>query len=603
LDQFSNILISTQDQLEQLDFTDNAAYPALSQFFGHTLLTPPLFAVNLADHYVNNMASKTSAPKSQRSGSSGSKSAPIRKLAAAATAAVKLAAKQQDLRAARTNRSSARRPQSQRQNTIVATKRYSQPARSAPVAFDGKSLKPFMRVQTNVAGDSYRAHVLDRLDPIIINTPAQNVTGALLVQIPINTSVLGERLRRISSTYEYYKFITSRFHFVSSLGTIYGGSLLGFIDSDPVDQFNQGVTSLKEAAAHPSAAAHKIWNDFTWTAPPAPPGRVYVDVVSSDPASVRQQQQGSFVVMLDSAITLPGNDISYPLTLGNLYVEYVVDLSYPTIQSGFVGSFSQSSYVPAAPYSVSTDVYGQVFPFGAVLPDVVLANVGNRAIETQAVSTTGINSTGIILRPGVYNLTWGMEAKTSNAASCLLTHKIYSNRIAGLLLSPEAVDYAPTAPLNPIANGNSDTALTTRAGLHYTDGGVSGNTSRNASTRIVVPANDTQVWFPVLQVSTSQDLIVYSGFIEIVSTSPTLLEATSLAPSTASDDINSRLAAIEAKFSAADNTTVPLPIDSAVAPVSFQGRASHYDHEFAIITNESKSPLISREPPTPQRRK
>lgn len=249
---------------------------------------------------------------------------------------VRLAVERRDRRVtyAPSRRATASAPRSRQSKLITAM--------GAPVATASLSSKTFFN--TTMRGDDIIVHCCDRIpegvamDLATFTIPNINYPGSVLLKIPLNPSSMGERLRRLSSNYELYHFPSAQVHYAPARGTQTAGSLLGFFDQDPVDEFDAGARSLAEAAAHPLAHSVKIWEDGLWVMPPRPSGRFYVDRAANTSADLRLQDQGNFRIMLDvppdeSILTTGSNFV-----LGSIYVEYVCVLSKPTIQSNFVGT-------------------------------------------------------------------------------------------------------------------------------------------------------------------------------------------------------------------------------------------------------------------------
>jgi hypothetical protein len=171
---------------------------------------------------------------------------------------------------------------------------------------------------------------------LYIDSKEENVTGQRLLTIPINPTSMGERLRRLASCYETYRFQSVHVKFVGARGTGSEGTIAGFFDFDPVDTFDSGDLSLREASAHPSFAAHKVWEECIWRMPSPPKGRYYVGESGNTSADKRLQQQGNFHILIDVPT---GSVAAYPCTLGGIYFEYHCVLMKPTLQANFVGTF------------------------------------------------------------------------------------------------------------------------------------------------------------------------------------------------------------------------------------------------------------------------
>jgi hypothetical protein len=209
----------------------------------------------------------------------------------------------------------------------------------------------FRRAQV---GEDIVVHARDRLSPLSItvasgeNAADANYSGAVLVEVALNPESLGERLRREASVFEMFRFESASAVYEGATGSSAVGSILGFFDQDPVDQFDAGRRSLEEAAAHPGAHSVKVWEAGRWIMPPRIGGRFYVGTSGTTSADKRLQSQGTFRIMLDIPLAASAITTDVPTILGSLYMEYKIRLMKPTIQPNFVGTSDVITFTPDA---------------------------------------------------------------------------------------------------------------------------------------------------------------------------------------------------------------------------------------------------------------
>jgi hypothetical protein len=272
----------------------------------------------------------------------------------------------------------------------------------APVAYGSAQRTTFYRVSS--AGDDIIVHCRDRLPIVELDTTvdapeAINHAGKVLLEVPINPSSLGERLRRLSANYEFYRFENAIATYEGATGSSAIGSLLGFFDQDPVDGFDAGKRSLAEAASHPGAHSIKVWENGTWIMPPRVGGRYYIEGTGSTPADRRLQEQGTFRIMLDIPIggTIPTETHN---ALGSVYMEYTVRLMKPALQANFVGTCDLMSWTGEQKLSATSNNIIENYN-AADVPAVydVRSNAGT-VLEVNATST----GAAIAMSEGLWNV-------------------------------------------------------------------------------------------------------------------------------------------------------------------------------------------------------
>jgi hypothetical protein len=390
-------------------------------------------------------------------------------------------------------------------------------------------------------------HARDRLDNVFITTAAENIAGKRLFTLNINPETLGERLRRLASCFEMYAFESVQVRFESAFGTMVGGNILGFYDFDPVDTFDSGVSSLREAAAHARASAHKVWEEPVWHMPKPPSGRFYIDTKGGSDADKRLEQQANFHLMLDNAVELTSP--VYPLNLGALYIDYVCRLERPTIQPSFVGMYSSFDYDLN---NTSFDIPN--FNGGTWIPWATTAF--RDAAKTQMKGPLGITIVahptlagmyGFKLATGVYILSNLLVGSIPSATSHISPRwVIYSSIDSFSTPVTTPIAYYGDSPIinAPIPDAQGTTTPSSRLGIWAT---YTTATEKGLSwgTRLVVPADTTYLVCPaIIADGLSTAVIPSKRFSQTVLVAPPLGgDPEVMTPS--SDSLAARLSALE----------------------------------------------------------
>jgi len=407
--------------------------------------------------------------------------------------------------------------------------------------------------RTYSTGDTIRVHARDRLENVIIGAAAQNIAGTRLYTLKINPETLGERLRRLASCFEMYAFESVQVRFESAFGSMVGGNVLGFFDFDPVDKFDGGMQSLKEAAAHARAAAYKVWEEPTWVMPRAPGGRFYVDTKGGSDADVRLEQQANFHLMLDNAIDLTSP--VYPLNLGSLYIDYICRLERPTIQPNFVGMYSTFDYSLAnAAFNIPNNSAGAWIPWSYQTMRDASATTTKGPLGIQIVAhPAGLGGYyGFYLPTGVYVMSNEIICTVPATASTTLTTqwRIYSSADSYATPLTTPVAYYGDAPIinAPIPDMSGSVALAARLGI-VSSYSAAAEKGLAWGTRLVVPADVKYFVVPcVLTDGTSTAVLPTKRFSQTVMVAPPLGgDPEIITPS--SDSLAARLSLLEASLS------------------------------------------------------
>jgi hypothetical protein len=244
-------------------------------------------------------------------------------------------------------------PRSNNENLLGGRKRRKNGGkrRGVAVAYTRRNHRSFSK--TEMRGDSMLLHGADRLGQLIANPPGSqpnscNYSGFVLFEMDVNPGLVGERGRTLARTYEMFEFLEVKIWVEPSRPTSTAGSIAGFFDRDPIDQFD-GKSGIKEASTHESFGSYQIWQTATWQMPKLR-GKYYIQKGGTSNADVRQQNQATFRIMVDipmDADILPTDLANTPFTIGSIYISYTVKLSKATIQMPFVGTEDQF-YLPGA---------------------------------------------------------------------------------------------------------------------------------------------------------------------------------------------------------------------------------------------------------------
>jgi len=274
-----------------------------------------------------------------------------------------------------------------------------------------------------------------------------NYAGEQVTEFQLNPLTLGERLRRLASNFECYSFKAVKVHYVAARPTITAGSLLGFFDQDPDDDFEEGLRSLLAAAAPPGAHSTKLWEDSTWTMPPRLGGRFYIGNSGDTAADRRLQDQGAFRLLVDVPMDSPPPEDQH-FILGSLYVENIVHLTKPTIQPLFIGTSDCWKYqIQSAPVSI---------PAGANLVETYRASLG---VPFKVVPTlTPESNAGSTFEPAAFstgagfavsNGLWNVALSLTYTSTVPVELGIQGQYSSGLAPSSGVIHFGESTARNP----------------------------------------------------------------------------------------------------------------------------------------------------------
>lgn len=411
---------------------------------------------------------------------------------------------------------------------------------SAPAAYGSAQRTTFYRVSSQ--GDDIIVHCRDRLPIVELDTtvaaPDQvNHSGRVLLETPMNPASLGERLRRLSANYEFYRFERAIATYEGATGSSAVGSLLGFFDQDPVDGFDAGKRSLAEAASHPGAHSIKVWENGTWVMPPRIGGRYYIEDSGNTAADRRLQEQGVFRIMLDIPIggTIP-TESHY--ALGSVYMEYTVRLMKPALQANFVGTCDLLSFTGDLVRPATTSNIIEVYN-AADIPAIYdnRSNAGT-TLEVNA-TTTGAT---IAVSEGLWNIGTNIEYSLPKAAAGSVWE----------IDTGASTTFGGTPGNQNVNSQGTSTSASDIVGIqgYEVKSTTSAAVNRIANTgcQMLVPSGSTYYFtYGLTLISGADALTVHSLTITFSSAFPTQVQHDIINPD--SSDLASRIRSLESKLS------------------------------------------------------
>jgi hypothetical protein len=422
------------------------------------------------------------------------------------------------------------------------------------VAYRSVQHKPYFKMHTE--NSNLVVFGQDRLGQVTIDSRTDdadgfNVSGSTLARYDVNPLFIGERLRRLGSCFENYNFRYVRVHFVTARPSDTAGSMLGFFDLDPNDEYEGGDLALTEANAHASANYTKVWDNDTWHMPKPPSGRYYVEHTGDSPSEKRLEKQAVFRLLLD----VPFDEFTGTKIVGTLFLEYCCVLSRPTIQPNFVGTGTTFS-------ATDTDGTGGKFslPGGdGIFSSAVAATtswtlVPNKQANARVTfnyddQSGDFSGTSLRLGPGCWfvGLSFLATGGYSTSTGILLAPSAATN-----LADAEADNYSAAN----LTDGYANPSTTSRTIAAYNTLGFTND------FRCVIPDGEVRyiTWFVSITGSgTGTNPTVTSLSVTVASFWPDGLQSVILSPSTVS--ITHRLAVLE-KLVGEDPSALVEPIKS-----------------------------------------
>lgn len=168
----------------------------------------------------------------------------------------------------------------------------------------------------------------DFLTQVEIPDADHNVVGALLAAISVNPQSLGAvRLAQIAPMFRRFIFRKFNLVYLPSQGTNTNGQILLAFSHDAEAEVPQGDQfAIQQLLSWNDSITGSVYTPLemrsTQVIPETP---FWVDLIGAD--SERHIYQGQAVLALSNPVnTISGAAISYPATIGTLYVDYEIDL-------------------------------------------------------------------------------------------------------------------------------------------------------------------------------------------------------------------------------------------------------------------------------------
>lgn len=452
--------------------------------------------------------------------------------------------------------------------------------KQAPVAYGSTQRTTFYRVTQS--GDDIVVHCRDRLpivefDATVASVASLNISGRVLLAVSLNPSSMGERLRRLSANYEFYRFESAIATYEGATGSSAVGSILGFFDQDPVDGFDAGARSLVEAAAHPGAHSLKIWETGVWVMPSRMGGRYYIDVSGHTAADRRLQEQGVFRIMLDIPLLASSLTSESHNPLGSVYMEYKIRLMKPTLQPNFVGTcdlliWPTITTINAAAASI-TNLLESLHAVG-YFP--VYSGVSNAGITFEVNSTS--TGASLSVSEGLWNVSFSATLTLAKATAGAIYEVVFGAATSfGGVPGESGVNSLGSAASNASGTGCSYRVVSTTSAL-------SGRRC-NFGFQMLVPADEIYRFVVgITYVSGTDTLVIAEPELVFTSAFPNPTQVAIINP--ASVDLAPRLRQLEQKI---NNMSL-----SRASTNDYEDLHHPTYQDAVLVIDESKSNLFAR---------
>lgn len=178
------------------------------------------------------------------------------------------------------------------------------------------------------SGLSLRVKGSDYLGTVVVpSATGSGGAGNVIYTLEIAPLALANtRLASDARTFEFYKFQACSIRFTPTLGTQTGGSLVGFMDLDQLEDLpaQGGENNLRIGLTHPGKSVFRVWEPARIVMPTTTQvPRFYVDPSGGE---ARLTTQGKFFLLLETPVT-PGT------VLGTLEIDYDVLFSVSQFSS------------------------------------------------------------------------------------------------------------------------------------------------------------------------------------------------------------------------------------------------------------------------------
>lgn len=149
---------------------------------------------------------------------------------------------------------------------------------------------------------------------------------------PLNFT--NSRQRQFAQLFQKFRYKKIRFHFVSSQTTFIAGSYLHYTDFDPETSYgssNATNNALQYAVAHSNATPGHVSKSSTNVFIPHDPEAAYW---IKQQESTRTFTQGQYFWMLADPISTITGTVTYPFTIGRVFMEYEIEFWEDSIGEG-----------------------------------------------------------------------------------------------------------------------------------------------------------------------------------------------------------------------------------------------------------------------------
>lgn len=243
----------------------------------------------------------------------------------------------------------------------------------------------------------------------LISTISTTASGFSINKWPINPGLAQTFpwLSKLGSRYDKYRFVSLRFEYKSVCPTSTSGVMMMSVDFDAADA--TPTSKVDQAQTVPNVESN-VWLGATLNVPVDNTWRFTRQGLVSN-TDIKTYDLGNLFVS-----TIYGSGI----TTGELYVEYVVELTKPTARSPLTSTVISTAYASNPQFLASTTTYGGSAPVVAGLSNSLLQfTVSGEFQVAMTLTGTGVSSlnepTLAATGAGVKKLLWYTSPSTTSA--------------------------------------------------------------------------------------------------------------------------------------------------------------------------------------------
>lgn len=272
-------------------------------------------------------------------------------------------------------------------------------------------MKPSFRVLRNARGA--KAIGSDFFCTLTIPSADANIVGKQLCDILLNPLVMGNtRLAQLAPMFRRFRFKKFNVVFLPNQGTNTNGTIVLAYDHDAEagGEPQGGQSAIQEAMAWNDTRTGSMWAPLQMTSTlPTPESPYWMDLNNSD--TVRHNFQGQVLTLLANPVTVvSGASVTYPLTIGTLWVEYEVDLYDEQLNSALSYGYAgyTSTAMSALPTTATRKGWNALFPAAE-------NSYGDTNDFSLVFDTSG--NAGITVGRGIYTVVQTLIGAPTGAAS------------------------------------------------------------------------------------------------------------------------------------------------------------------------------------------